>query len=258
MKVKGVFFDLYGTLLQYGDMSSAWTEWLSAIHATLDDCGFQVSRESLAEAWDGFFSRPEPPPDGDLTIFERRIRTACSDLGLDIGELEARKVATAGASSWHKHVTIDPEAIEALKSLSVKTLAIVSNYDHPPGVYSMLDRHGLREFFDSIVISGEVGVKKPDPRIFSFALDKAGLSPAEVAYVGDTQEDMQAALAAGLIPILIRREEVPLDFHARKQYQLSQVCADDVVTISRLGDLGRLLEAAECRNIIPDSKGLIQ
>lgn len=258
MNAKGVFFDLYGTLLRYGDMSSAWTEWLSAIHATLQDCGFQVSRDSLAEAWDGFFSRPEPPAHGELTIFERRIRSACSDLGLKLDAPQCRKVATAGAGSWHQHVTVDPEAIQVLKSLSDKTLAIVSNYDHPPGVYSMIDRYGLREFFDSIVISGEVGVKKPDPRIFSFALDKAGLNPAEVAYVGDTQEDVRGAIAAGLIPILIRREEVPLDFNAGKQYQLSQACADDAVVISRLTDLGRLLEAVECRNTNPDSRGLIR
>lgn len=237
MKVSGIFFDLYGTLLQYGDMSSAWAEWLSAIHATLQDCGFQVSRDSLAEAWDGFFSRPEPPPDGDLTIFERRIQVACSDLALKLDAPQCRKVATAGVGSWHKHVTVDPEAVEVLKSLSDKTLAVISNYDHPPGVYSMLDRHGLREFFDSVVISGEVGVKKPDPRIFSFALDKAGLTPAEVAYVGDTQEDMQAARAAGIFPILIRREEVPLDFNARKQYQLPQMAIHDVTMISRLSDL---------------------
>ena len=237
MKVSGVFFDLYGTLLRYGDMSSAWEEWLSAIHATLRDCGFQVSRDSLAGAWDGFFSRPEPLPDGDLTIFERRIQVACSDLGLSLDEPQARRVASAGVGSWHQHVTVDPEAIQVLKSLSDKTLAVISNYDHPPGVYSMLDRHGLREFFDSVVISGEVGVKKPDPRIFSFALDKAGLNPAEVAYVGDTQEDMQAARAAGIFPILIRREEVPLDFNARKRYQLPQMAIHDVTTISCLSDL---------------------
>lgn len=235
MKVKGVFFDLYGTLLLYGDMSSAWVEWLFAIHAALQDCGFQVSRESLAEAWDGFFSRPEPPADGELTIFERRIQTACSDLGLDIEPSHARKVAAAGAGSWHGHVTVDPEAIETLKSLSDKTLAIVSNFDHPPGVHSMIDRHGLRDFFDSIVISGEVGVKKPDPRIFSFAL--GDLNPAEVAYVGDTQEDMQAARAAGLNPVLIHREDVALDFTTKKQYLTSQATVTDVTRISRLSDL---------------------
>lgn len=242
MKVKGVFFDLYGTLLLYGDMSSAWSEWLTAIHATLDDCGFQVSRESLAGAWDGFFSKPEPPSDGELTIYERRIQVACSYLGLEIEPIHARKVASAGTSSWHRHVTIDPYAIRTLESLSDKTLAIVSNFDHPPRVYSMLEQHGLTGFFDTIVISGEVGVKKPDPRIFSFALGE--LDPAEVAYVGDTQEDMQAARAAGLIPVLIRRDDVPLDFTTKKQYLTTQAAVPDVTTISRLSGLKDLLDGS--------------
>ena len=242
MKVKGVFFDLYGTLFRYGDMSTAWAEWLAAIHVTLQDCGFQVARDSLAEAWDGFFLRPEPPPHGDLTIFENRIRTACSDLGLNLDELEVRRVASAGVGSWHRYVTVDPEAIEVLRSLSNKTLAIVSNFDHPPGVHSMIERHGLREFFDSIVISGEVGVKKPDPRIFSFALDKTGLSPAEVAYVGDTQEDMQAARNAGLIPVLIRREEVALDYGINPASESN--VDSDVLTISSLSDLEGLFHGS--------------
>lgn len=234
MKVKGIFFDVYGTLFRYGDMSTAWVEWLGAIHAALQECGFQVSRESLAEAWDGFFLRPEPPPQGDLTIFERRIRTACSDVGLSLTEPEARKVASAGVDAWREHVTIYLETIDVLTALSDKTLAVVSNFDHPPEVYSLLERHGLIGFFDSIVISGEVGVKKPDPRIFSFAL--GNLSPAEVAYVGDTQEDVQAARAAGIFPIRILREAVPLDFGEYVQSNGSRDIGD-VLTISRLSDL---------------------
>jgi len=107
----------------------------------------------------------------------------------------------------------------------------------------MINRYGLREFFDSVVISGEVGVKKPDPRIFSFALDKAGLNPAEVAYVGDTQEDMQAACSTGLIPILILRDPVALDYSPGGQLE-SNADVSDVHTIARLSDLTGLFNGS--------------
>ena len=236
MNIKGVFFDLYGTLFRYGDMSAAWADWLSAIHACLQDCGFETSRESLAGAWNGFFLRPEPPPRGELTIFERRIHTACSDLGLNLAEPEARKVASAGVDAWRKYVTLDPEAIEVLTVLSDKTLAVVSNYDHPPGVYSLLDKHDLSRFFAAVVVSGEVGVKKPDPMIFSFALDRTGLDPAQVVYVGDTQEDVQAAKAAGILPIRILREPVLLDYTSNGLPE-PPASTEDSMTISRLSDL---------------------
>ena len=64
----------------------------------------------------------------------------------------------------------------------------------------------LRDFFDSIVISGEVGVKKPNPQIFSFALEQTKLQPSEVCYVGDTIEDVEAAYNAKISPILIERQ----------------------------------------------------
>ena len=62
-------------------------------------------------------------------------------------------------------------------------------------------------------------MKKPDPRIFHIALEKTGLEPNEVVYVGDTSEDMLGAHAAGIQPILIARDSRPaqsaaLDFHA--------------------------------------------
>jgi len=56
------------------------------------------------------------------------------------------------------------------------------------------------------VISGDVGVTKPDPRIFEPALKEAGMQACEVVYVGDTAEDVIGARGAGLIPILIRRQ----------------------------------------------------
>ncbi len=84
-------------------------------------------------------------------------------------------------------------------------LALVSNFDHPPHVRKVLQSTGLAPFFDVVVISGDVGVKKPDPRIFDPALKRCQLRPNQVVYVGDSLEDFQGATAAKLTPIIIRR-----------------------------------------------------
>jgi FMN phosphatase YigB (HAD superfamily) len=57
------------------------------------------------------------------------------------------------------------------------------------------------------VISDQVGIAKPDPRIFQITLEKTGLQPSEVVYVGDSVEDIQGSQAAGIHTILIRREK---------------------------------------------------
>lgn len=58
------------------------------------------------------------------------------------------------------------------------------------------------------MISEEVGVKKPDPQIFSYALARTGLQASEVIYVGDSEEDVEGALAAGIFPIRIIRHGI--------------------------------------------------
>ena len=96
MSFKGVFFDLYGTLLIYGDMLVAWFDWLSALYEQLTACGLSIPKQSFAVQCDGFFEKAAPPKQDDgLTIYERRIRALAMDLGLDLGEMAVSKAADA-------------------------------------------------------------------------------------------------------------------------------------------------------------------
>ena len=52
MTINGIFFDLYGTLLVYGNMDTAWSDWLKALHAQLRLRGLTRSIESLAKTCD--------------------------------------------------------------------------------------------------------------------------------------------------------------------------------------------------------------
>ncbi len=63
-----------------------------------------------------------------------------------------------------------------------------------------LERTGLREYFDLLVISEQVGVAKPDPKIFNYALEQAGNPDrSRVLMVGDTAEsDILGGINAGL------------------------------------------------------------
>jgi len=56
----------------------------------------------------------------------------------------------------------------------------------------------IEEYFDSVIVSGEVGYAKPDPRIFLLTVDKFNVFPLEVLYVGNSQETDVVAHGAGL------------------------------------------------------------
>lgn len=219
MTFKGIFFDLYGTLLVFGDMHSAWADWLSALHRCLGEAGLRMDRDTLAHHCDGFLTRPEPPVMQGLTVFEARIHSLARQLGLELNRQQIGHTAMSCIEAWQSYVTLDPDAVPVLRALHERmVLALVSNYDHPPYVHCQLAQLGLARMFDAVVISGEVGVRKPDPAIFRIALERTGLHAQDVAFVGDSESDMQGASAAGMCPILIYRSSrqpshVLQDFH---------------------------------------------
>ena len=88
-------------------------------------------------------------------------------------------------------------------------LGVISNANGT--VKKTFARLGIARYFDTIVDSGEVGVEKPDVRIFDLALRQMNAPATEAAYVGDVfKVDVLGARAAGLRAILID----PHDFHA--------------------------------------------
>ncbi len=92
-----------------------------------------------------------------------------------------------------------------LRSAGLK-LGVVSNGSTNTG--DLLSQSGLLSFFDVVVASQEVGVQKPDPRIFAVALERLGVLPREALFVGDLYDvDILGALAAGLSAVLIDREQ---------------------------------------------------
>jgi putative hydrolase of the HAD superfamily len=248
MEIDAVFFDLYGTLLIYGDMDAAWAAWLQALHDRLSGLGVAIDPRHLEERCDGFFGRPEPAGDGsDLTVYERRLKELCGELEIEVPVDEIRRMATETAAAWQRHVEVDPEAKPVLAELEQRMpLGLVSNFDHPPHVRTVLRDTGLLGFFDAVVVSGDVGVKKPDPGIFSPPLQELALNPARVAYVGDAPEDMIAAEMAGLFPILLRRQsgatwEDAADFRSTSTPDDLRQSARGAVTVSSLKEVVALV-----------------
>lgn len=59
-------------------------------------------------------------------------------------------------------------------------------------------RFAFLDWFEDIVVSGEVGLAKPDPRIFALAIRRCGLDPARTVFIDDSLRNVEAGAAAGL------------------------------------------------------------
>lgn len=96
-------------------------------------------------------------------------------------------------------------ALEALRARG-KRLGIISNFS--PNCESLLRDLGLAHYFDFFVVSGILGVEKPDARIFQAGVDAAGRPVTELVYIGDSIfHDVNGAQGVGMDAILIDRAD---------------------------------------------------
>lgn len=104
---------------------------------------------------------------------------------------------------WSRVLAETPPFLEKLRAQGYR-LGVISNSIGT--MEQQLERVGLARHFEIIIDSALVGVEKPHPEIFRHALERAGLEPAQAAFVGDTNAtDMGGAHLAGLRGILIDR-----------------------------------------------------
>ena len=94
------------------------------------------------------------------------------------------------------------EAVKAARRAGVRTALVSNSWGH--GRY---DRATFPELFDGVVISGEVGLHKPQPEIFRLAAERVGLPPARCVLVDDLEENCAGAEAVGMTAVLHRGAE---------------------------------------------------
>jgi epoxide hydrolase-like predicted phosphatase len=92
------------------------------------------------------------------------------------------------------------EAVRRARAGGVRTGLISNSW----GEGLSYDTSMLEELFDGIVISGDVGMHKPEPEIFLLGAERIGVPPAECAFVDDLRENCAGAEAVGMTAILHR------------------------------------------------------
>jgi len=205
--IRAVIFDLHGTLLLSDDVDAAWDRWATAFHAELVRRGATMPLKEFEAALDSLYNDPELiAKQPGLTLFERRVKGFCEHLGMEVPHSELRLLVETIIDVWHRDMYLDPEAIPLLKALRRRfKVGLITNWDHGPRMHRLVERLGLRSLLDDVVVSDDVGVSKPDSRIFRLALSRLGITASSAVYVGDMGLDASGSLDAGMHSVLVRR-----------------------------------------------------
>jgi HAD superfamily hydrolase (TIGR01549 family) len=247
MEVSGVLFDLYGTLISHDNADSAWSNWRTCFADFLQQEG--VHLEADFDFWLSFW-RGEFVPQNNMSPFENRIKHFCDQHHVFLNREQITAFAQQLCQTWQDELKLDPQAVPLLRHLKQenKIVGLISNFDHPSHVQTYLKRVHLLQYFDVVVISGDVGINKPNAEIFRFAFEATGLCCGNTVYIGDSIIDYEAATAAGIQPIIIRRQgdkkpvaEVKGKYAASDQFLAEMVERGQLLMIQSLSQLRDIL-----------------
>ena len=103
-----------------------------------------------------------------------------------------------------KYTVLKQETIEVLEKLQGKyKLAIISNGDSK-SQHSKITHVDIEKYFDEVIVSGDIGIHKPDKRIFEYMMNKLDVRPEECLMIGDVfSNDILGAYNAGIKPVWI-------------------------------------------------------
>jgi HAD superfamily hydrolase (TIGR01509 family) len=211
MQYRAIVFDLFRTVVMMTERAPSGqvheAHWRSAMRALqpraepwLAGAAFEDFLDALIAASEEI-ARNRPPEYREVPIAER-YRRALLRLGQfgDSAAERAERLAALQLEAQAANTVLPASHRAALTALAARCpLGLVSNYDHAPTARAILARHDLEGIFSAVVISIEIGRRKPHPEIFRTALQRLGVDTGAALFVGDSAvEDVGGASAAGM------------------------------------------------------------
>lgn len=198
-KIKGVFFDLGGTLRIAEEvpehMERAKARMAELAGAEDVKAFIDMVEERYAPYRDWALTENRECGDFDLwhkwllpEMAEDKLREICHELTFQYRQVKGLRHLVEGGR----------EVIETLHKRGYK-LSIISNLIGEYEIGDWLRADGLEQYFDAVVLSSVCGIRKPDPRIYQMACEQLGLEPEECASVADNlSRDFTGAKAVGI------------------------------------------------------------
>ena len=215
--IQGIVFDLDGTLL---DHDGAELAALSKLYPTLldGDDGPQrwLAFPDFAAAWHDAAERGwQRYVAGELSFAAQRTWRVQQVMALQdeagagrqpLTEQEVDDIFARYLTLYEESWSLYPDTAPCLEALSAYPLGVITNGDGAQQ-RQKLEQMGIADRFDSVVISGDVGVAKPQREIFDRGAEELGLAPNELLFIGDNPEnDVRGARQAGWHAIWLNRD----------------------------------------------------
>ena len=203
--VKAVFFDLDGTLL---DHVLAEQRAAQVFYAKYSSILRASTIETFVREWEAASERHMDQFLRGNVSFEDQRRRRISDVALHpVSQEEADRIFSDYLEAYEANWTLFPEVLDVLEALGSRgfRMGVITNGDAAQQK-SKLQTLGLAQFFEHILISGALGISKPNKEIFQAAADLMRCETLECTHIGDSFEnDVNGAMATGMQAVWLDR-----------------------------------------------------
>lgn len=199
--VKGVVFDLFGTLVDNhsfpGHPSATWRGMQAEMAAA-------VAADPIAfvSIWDATWRERAT---GAFPTVEACIHHLCERLGVDAAPSAVAAAAAVRFDYVRRGLVPRPDAEETLAALNAAGLPIAVISNCIPDVPLLWENTPFAAHIHAPIFSSVVGLMKPDPRIYRLACGRLDVAPEQCLFVADGEGgELAAAAAIGMHATLIR------------------------------------------------------
>lgn len=180
-----VLFDIDDTLLDFRASEAEACRAVFDLYATTGvslDTFLSVFHNANDAAWDLYMQNRIARAEVADRTFEALARLSpMSD------QFDTHAAALAFDAVFAEHSVAEPGASSVLASLHGRYVTgVISNHEYPAIQRRRLAASGLAGFLDTVVISSDIGIEKPDPRIFDYVLQLLGMTADQCLFVGDS------------------------------------------------------------------------
>ena len=209
-KPKAILFDLDDTILdEEGSVGPSWRTVCADIAAQVPGLDQVALLETISRERDWYWSDPDRhrigrtnPIEANQGIIHRSLKTLGHDLPAlaRSSSISYRAMRLAATQPFAGAI----DTLVGLNQIGVR-MALITN-GNGSGQRAKVDRFGLEKLFQNILIEGEFGCGKPDPRVYRTSMQALGSRPADTWMVGDNFEwEVAVPQRLGLATIWVDR-----------------------------------------------------
>jgi putative hydrolase of the HAD superfamily len=219
---KAVIFDFIGTLTNVKNYNLETSK--TKLYNVIVEAGFNINAESFLEAYGQSHEKYRVVRYKELVEVTNAIwiSEALNNLGFKTNpeDTHIKTAVNVFFEDYLDSLELRPCVKELLSKISNEyKLGLISNFTYAPVIYAGIKKLGINQFFNAILVSEEVGWRKPSRKIFEEALRRLDTTAEETVYVGDSPlEDIKGAKDVGIKTVFVPSQFYSLEnLHESKQ-----------------------------------------